>query len=86
LFLPAKPWFRSPPDIILRLIAGRNKPRRQPSGIPAAGFLRPVQKTAKRVLDSVFQDGITRSLSALENTFAGKLLVPPFRLLDRMPG
>jgi hypothetical protein len=54
--------------------------------MPAAGFLRPVQKTAKRVLDSVFQDGITRSLSALENTFAGKLLVLPFRLLDRMPG
>jgi|TARA_R110000787_G_scaffold122944_8_gene233860 hypothetical protein len=54
--------------------------------MPAGEFLLPAQKTAKRVLDSVFQDGITRSLSALEISFAGKLLVQPFRLLDRMPG
>ncbi|VVT26118.1 hypothetical protein HOE425_332652 [Hoeflea sp. EC-HK425] len=59
---------------------------RQPSGMPAGEFLLPAQKTAKRVLDSVFQDGITRSLSALEISFAGKLLVQPLRLLDRMPG
>jgi hypothetical protein len=55
-------------------------------GHAGSGILATRAKNRKRVLDSVFQDGITRSLSALENTFAGKLLVPPFRLLDRMPG
>ena len=34
------------------------------------------EKTAKRVLDSVFQDGITRSLSVLEKSFTDKLFGP----------
>jgi len=50
------------------------------------GFFISRKKTTKRVLDSAFQDGITRSLSVLENSFADKLLVLSFGHTDQMPG